>query len=662
MFIPILIIISLLSLSLFFVPLNRKWAIAAGITGVGAIASLTMMLVSLFGDTPWVESLGRSLSFGEEFFACDPLSALFVFIICLAMIPVMVYARGYLENYLDKKSPTQISIHYISLITLFISMICVSCATGGLAFLLSWEVMTLSSFMLILFDAEREEVRSAAVNYLILMHVGFFFLISGFTVLQVSGVPPTFAALGEYFAGHKITPLFLLFFVGFGMKAGMFPLHVWLPEAHPAAPAHVSALMSGVMIKMGIYGIARVCSMVPDEGLYTIGLIVLFTGIATAFWGVILATAQRDIKRVLAYSSIENIGIILIGLGIGLVGLGKGNTLLALCGLGGGLLHTLNHSLFKPLLFMGAGSIYSSAHTTSLGELGGLSRRMPRTALIFLGGVAGICALPPLNGFISEFLIYFGLLDSITDNTGISLLSVFSLISLALVSGLVVLAFTRLYGVAFGGVARSEKATEAKEVGAWMLAGMAIPLACMIVIGIAPQITLGSIMSIVGGTFGLENTGVYKALFSSDAFVYSFVILTLIIICAGLYFHSRRKLRERPSHSSPTWGCGFTAPDSSMQYTGESFSEGLHRIVGPLTRKQTGNAIPSPEEIFPAERDYDVRHKDKIDILFSAWWVELITKLNSRMRFFDTSKINHHILFALVFLVLILVLSFFNVI
>ena len=228
-------------------------------------------------------------------------------------------------------------------------------------------------------------------------------------LLNISPLEIVSLAAFEYFRTQPALPLFVVFLAGFGMKAGMFPMHVWLPEAHPAAPSHVSALMSGVMIKTGVYGILRVTAQIADlPTLRTAGLILLVAGIVTGLWGVILAAAQNDVKRLLAYSSIENIGIVLIGLGIAALGKSSGNQLAAICGLSGALLHTLNHSLFKSLLFFGAGNILSQTHTTSLDALGGLGRHMPVTGLLFLAGTTAICALPPLNGFVSELLIYLG--------------------------------------------------------------------------------------------------------------------------------------------------------------------------------------------------------------------------------------------------------------
>ncbi|MFR4026369.1 MAG: proton-conducting transporter membrane subunit [Alistipes indistinctus] len=353
----------------------------------------------------------------------------------MSAVAVLIYAKGYIKPYLGRKSPAQISLHYCGLGVLYLSMLLVVTLRDGFSFLFAWEVMTLSSFVLMLFDAERREVRRAALSYLILMHVGFLFLLAGFVTLYASGLPASFDALALYGEqGGNIIPLFIVFLIGFGMKAGIFPLHVWLPEAHPAAPAHISAFMSGVMIKTGVYGVMRVVSCF-DSHLFAIGLIVLCIGAVTGLWGVILAALQNDVKKLLAYSSIENIGIIFIALGTALLGKAEGSDPIFYAGMAGALLHTLNHSFFKSLLFMGAGNIYTATHTTSLDDLGGLGKRMPVTAILFLVGTLAICALPPLSGFVSEFLIYMGLLDGIAANGPVTVIALSGLIFLALIGG-----------------------------------------------------------------------------------------------------------------------------------------------------------------------------------------------------------------------------------
>ncbi len=473
-------------------------------------------------------------------------------------------------------------------------MMGVVCADGGYTFLFFWELMTIASFLLILFDAERKEVVRAALSYLVMMHIGFLFLVAGFVTLWQQTGSADFQSLALYYGDRAPLPLFLLFLLGFGMKAGLFPMHVWLPEAHPAAPSHVSAVMSGVMIKTGIYGILRVAAPLGGEALYAAGLILLCAGIVTGLWGVILAAAQNDVKRLLAYSSIENIGVILIGTGIAALGKSSGNDAVALCGLCGALLHTLNHSFFKSLLFFGAGNILSETHTTSIDRLGGLAKSMPLTALLFLCAAAAISALPPLNGFVSEWLIYVGMFDNVAGGQQV-VASAFGILGLALIGGhrraglhqalrhglsrLAPLARRRRsrgggqpphsrHGPPAGGHTRRR----ALSAGAVALVSRAA----------APLMNLSE-----------RSTAALAAeLFPESLRMISLTAWLLIGVIALLYLLKSRLLKNRTVTEGPTWGCGFTSPNIRMQYTGESYSEGLQSIADTLTKGRQARAVP----------------------------------------------------------------------
>ena len=600
----------------------------------------------------------------KVFSGADLLSVLFMVVITIAAISVGIYAPGYLSRYKDQKSGIHLWMHYICLAVMYVSMMMVVTMRDGFAFLFSWELMTISSFFLILFDGDRREVRRAALNYLILMHIGFVFLLIGFVTLYAKGLPMNFDSLGIYFAQYNVIPLFLLFFIGFGMKAGMFPLHVWLPEAHPAAPSHVSAFMSGVMVKMGVYGIVRVVSYIPQtEQLYAVGLIIFIIGVVTGLWGVILAAVQNNMKKLLAYSTIENIGIILIGLGIGVIGKSYGNSMVAVCGFGGALLHTVNHSFFKSLLFMGAGNVVTALHTTNMDQLGGLGKRMPVTSAVVFVAVLAICALPPLNGFVSEFLIYLGMFDALSGSVAMTIISLFGIIAVSLIGGLVVMAFTKFYGIVFLGAPRSVAASHAKEVKPSMIVAMALPLAGMLLIGFVPVMFAKELFAVVAETFGINNIGVVYSIFSADFVKLTIAVATLAGFILIIYFWRKAVMRGRVVESSPTWGCGFTAPTSKMQYSGESYSNELQRLSRRMTSNSGGTVHFDSEEIFPVEHNFEVKHEDRMDSLFTIWWVEFTHRVNSRLsRIFGTGKVNHYILYAMLFMVLIFILSLLNVI
>lgn len=661
LFIYTLLFLVVVVAAIFSTPLRAKAWTALALTAAGALwASVRAIGVLADGGTESLWMIPGTL-FGGDSGSMDPLSALFVLLISIGSVASVLYSRGYLAHTLREKSPAHVSLHYISLTVMAYAMLGVVCSDGGYSFLFFWELMTVASFLLILYDAQRREVSRAALAYLIMMHVGFVLLVVGFVRLDAVCGRATFDALGQYFHTKPALPLFLVFLAGFGMKAGLFPLHVWLPEAHPAAPSHVSALMSGVMIKTGIYGILRTTAALGDlPVLHTAGVILLVVGIITGLWGVILAAMQNDVKRLLAYSSIENIGIILLAVGIAALGKASGNQMVALCGIAGALLHSLNHSFFKSLLFFGAGNILSQTHTTSLDALGGLMKHMPLTSLLFLAATAAICALPPLNGFVSELLVYLGLLDGIASGSNI-LASAAGLAALALIGGVAVLAFTKLYGTVFLGSPRSHEVAEASEVDNLRLAAMALPLAGILLVGLFPRAAVGCVTR--AAEFFLRTpSDAADWLLSPTLTAVGRIAWGLILVVAILAWLRRRTLRGRQVAEGPTWGCGFTAVNTRMQYTGESFSEGLQSIATSLTQNSGEGSPVGKGEIFPDAHRFDVGHRDRIGRLFSAWWVELLRLINQRVMRLRTGKINHYVLFALAFLALVFLLSILHII
>ena len=603
LFLYLLIALTAVAAAIFATPLRRKVWTALALTAAGALWCSARAVGVLAGaDSGPVWSVPGTL-FGGDTGSMDGLSALFVVIISVGAVAAVLYSRGYLAHCLAEKSPAHISLQYTALVAMFYAMLGVVLSDGGFSFLFFWELMTVASFLLILFDAQRREVRRAALSYLIMMHIGFVLLVIGFVRLDAACGAATFGALGDYFRTQPGLPLLLVFLAGFGMKAGLFPMHVWLPEAHPAAPSHVSALMSGVMIKTGVYGILRVTAA---------------------------------------------------------LGKSSGNQLVALCGVTGALLHTLNHSLFKSLLFFGAGNILSQTHTTSLDALGGLAKHMPLTAILFLTGTAAICALPPLNGFVSELLIYLGMLDGIASGSNV-LASAAGLAALALIGGLVVLAFTKLYGTVFLGSPRTHEVAESSEADTFRIAAMALPLAGILFVGLFPRAAV-SAATRAAGFFLRTPADAADWLLSPPLAAAGRTAWILIAVVCLLLWLRRRTLRTRTVAKGPTWGCGFTAPNVRMQYTGESFSEGLQSIATSLTQNSGQGSPVGKGEIFPAAHSFDIGHRDRIGRLFAAWWVELLRVINQRVMRLRTGKINHYILFALAFLGLVFLLSVFNAI
>jgi formate hydrogenlyase subunit 3/multisubunit Na+/H+ antiporter MnhD subunit len=329
------------------------------------------------------------------------------------------------------------------------------------------------------------------------MHLGFAMIMLGFLIAANQTGDLSFEGVNNFFSQSDNVPLFLVFFAGFGIKAGFIPFHSWLPRAHPAAPSHVSGVMSGVMIKMGIYGIFRISSLLQNN-LHTISIIVLAAGIISGLLGVIMAIMQQDLKKLLAYHSIEYIGIIGIGIGMGILGKSTGSNYLMILGWGGALLHTLNHALFKSLLFFTAGNVYYAVHKINMDYLGGLAKDMRYTSMAFLITALAISGIPPFNGFISEFLIYNGILTQMSSSTfSHSILSVVSILGLVLIGGLCIYCFTKAFGLSFLGTRREEHPHPVQEVPAIMLVPAFILITCMLAIGLVPSFFVNEVVGVL---------------------------------------------------------------------------------------------------------------------------------------------------------------------
>src|SRR5665213_3166437 len=384
----------------------------------GMITSVTVTIIAILSSIIALRALAGvdseylfkgSLVTGKIPVRIDALSGWFILIINFTCLTGVFYGTQYMKPYHSQKD--NLSLHCVSFILMQSSLISICSLQNSIAFLVAWEIMALSSFILIIFEHYKRETLNAGINFLIQSHICIMFMTLGFIWVALKMNSYDFQAITLFASSNSLltgVALFLCFFVGFSIKAGFVPFHTWLPYAHTASPAPMSGIMSGVIIKIGIYGILRMLLLIKSDYLI-IGYIILFISIISGIYGVMLAIIQHNLKRLLAYHSIENIGIIGIGIGIGCIGIGKGNHLLTVLGFAGALLHTLNHSLFKSLLFYAAGNVYQSTHTMDIEKLGGLIKRMPHTSFLFLMAALAICGLPPLNGFVSEFLIYNGM-------------------------------------------------------------------------------------------------------------------------------------------------------------------------------------------------------------------------------------------------------------
>jgi formate hydrogenlyase subunit 3/multisubunit Na+/H+ antiporter MnhD subunit len=487
-------------------------------------------------------------------------------------------------------------------------------ASNGIVFLVGWEVMALSNFFLVLTDHERPEVQRSAFLYLVATHVGTLALFALFALLRQSAGSLDFASIAGLRAdGARGAWIFALALLGFGMKAGLMPLHFWLPPAHAAAPSHVSALMSGVVVKVGVYGLLRVTGLL-DGIPASWGTTVLALGGASAVLGVAFALAQHDLKRLLAYHTVENVGIIALGVGLALLGRARGEPALVLLGFAGAGLHVVNHAVFKSLLFFGAGTVQHATGTREMDLLGGLARPMPRTALLFLVGAAAIAGLPPLNGFVSEWFVYLGFLDALgRDGGDLVVYAAFGVPVLAFVGGLAAACFAKVVGVVFLGSPRSGHAREAHEPPAAMLAPMAALAALCVAIGLAPSATLPPLARAAAAWSRLDPALLADAAGSAGASAarVSLVAAALIVLAGAALVVRRRRLAAHPAAPPvETWGCGFAAPTARMQYTGSSFAELLlQRFNWAIFTRGGATPIEAP---FPREASFHTEVPDTV--------------------------------------------------
>lgn len=525
----------------------------------------------------WLLSWG--LPFGPARLALDPLS-------CFFLLPVFLVA-GCGALYALKYRPAGGGRERFFTVLYALmpgSMAFILLARDSVLFLLAWEGMALSAAFLMLADHEEAAVREAGILYLIATHTSTLALVAFFGMLFHLSGSFVFPATGTLSAATPLASvLFLAALAGFGAKAGLMPLHVWLPSAHANAPSHVSALMSGVVLKMGIYGILRAVSLFDAPPLWWGGLL-LALGTVSAVGGVAFALGQHDLKRLLAYHSIENIGIIAMGLGIGLAGVSLGNAAVALLGLAGGLLHVLNHATFKSLLFFGAGAVIHATGSREMDRAGGLIRSMPRTTTFFMVGAAAICGLPPLNGFVSELLVYLGLLRQAMGGSGwLTVLAVAAIPALALVGGLAVACFVKVVGVVFLGEARQPRPADPHEPPWQMLAPMGVLASLCGVIGLVP-LAVAPLLEVVVGVYPGLNVTPGALADQAPLFRLSLLAAVLLGLCGLLALAYRFLVRRAPRGSTETWGCGYLAPSPRMQYTASSFAASLVSILSPVLR------------------------------------------------------------------------------
>lgn len=590
-----------------FVPARAGQLLATACLCLSSIFGIGGALFVLLGNSsspyvpPW------AFPFGEPLLNLDALAAVFAFVISLVSGACAIYACGYWKA---QENPATVRRLTFFFGVLTASLLMVVLSQNGILFVFWWEVMSFSAYFCLIAEDTKAEVREAGSLYLIISHVSVLALFALFAVLNDATGSFLFPAAGSLDAASGVAPaVFVVALLAFGLKAGVMPLHVWLPSAHASAPSHVSAVLSGVVLKVGIYGLMRTLSFFSHVPLSWGGL-VLILGAVSGVIGVAFAIGQHDLKRLLAYHSIENIGIILMGIGVALIGQSVGDSAIVMLGMAGALLHVVNHATFKALLFLGAGSVIHSAGTRAIDLFGGLQRKMPWTASFFLVGAVAICGLPPLNGFVSELLIYVGLFRGVrVPNALAALLMGTAAPALALIGGLAVACFVKVYGVAFLGAPRSDAAVRAHEAPRVMLFGMAILAFVCFTVGLAPWLTAPLLQAAVESwrpALPVVPVSVDAASLSlTDMAGLGYVSLGAVALLAVIALATlalRRIRAPLPVAAGPTWGCGYTAVTTRMQYTASSFGEMFVRLFRMVLRPHVDR--PSLGGIFPAKAHF----------------------------------------------------------
>jgi hydrogenase-4 component B len=650
---------------------SGRWALAAGHLAAlaGALTSLGVAVRVLLGD-PLTASLPDLFPFARLSLSIDPLAAWFLLVIAVVAVAAAIYGPAYLRSHSPDAGPARQAAQALSLNVFLGCMTFVVCAGDAMTFLLCWEGMTLASYVLVVSDDRDGENARAGLVYMAMAHGGTALLLVTFLALVDRGGAFDLAALrtaASDLDGTTRTTLFFLALAGFAAKAGVVPLHVWLPRAHPAAPSHVSALMSGVMLKVAIYGILRfafdVLAPVAAPLPLAWGWTVLLVGTASAVLGVLYALQQHDLKRLLAFHSVENVGIILIGAGLAMIlwrREGPGGAV-ATVALAAALLHTVNHAAFKGLLFLGAGSVLCRTHVRNMEELGGLARRMPWTAGLFLLGAIAISALPPLNGFVSEWLTFQALLGGAARFHGPAGLGiVFSAAMLALTGGLAAACFAKAFGVTFLGRPRTSHAEHAAEAPPSMILAMAWLGAVCVILGVAP----GSVMRLLDAPTAamLEGRGVSAVVTARGPLVLSTapapsggdgtaismtLMAALLLALAGIAWVLRRGFSRVPSRAAPTWTCGIT-PTARFDYTATAFAKPLRLVFAPLYQpRRAVNRETAGTPYVLRRLDYAGEVVDLAEThVYQRAWLAMAA-ISQTIRARSTGRIHGYILFVL---------------
>lgn len=590
--------------ALCLLPVRNAWRAGFGLISQAAATVLvwTAVVPVLLGAPALTLEMPWSHPIGAMHFKLDALGAFFLSWSLPMTLLGAVYAVGYLRKYFA--SARHVGVHFALLNMISLSFILVYTGEHAVTFLMGWEVAALSAWLLVIWDYSNQKVRFAGFNYLVSTHIGLIFLVAAFMILYTQTQSWYLDDFGDWMRAHPGTvrnTVFLLLLTSFGLKSAFFPFHSWLPRAHAAAPANVSALMSGVIHKAGLFALLHFLLIQGKPDAWMGWLLLAFSSTSAVIGG-LYTVGQRDLKRLLGYSSTENVGIAGIGFGVGMLGQAWDVPGLVALGYAGGMLHVLNHAFFKCQLFYAAGCVYQAKHGVDLERLGGLAKLMPLTALSFLVGGVAIAALPPLSGFASEFLIYSGLFTGDALSVWVKLLLGGVATLLAFVGAVSALSITRAYGVIFMGQPRDDTLPPGAEPSGWMLTPLLIHTAGTALLGLLPVLGLTMVAAptqLFLQAMGHADAAQVEAAMANLQTVLQRVGLISVAVAAvvTVLWLIYRALRGQPAASGPTWGCGYTTGSARLQYTGSSFSKDFaHNYEGALVLLKRQKA---PQGYFP---------------------------------------------------------------
>ena len=638
---------------------NLICGVAAILGGAGAVIQLLPA-----ADPVQIIAFDTTVPFFSWEMSVDRLSAFFVFTLCVLVLAVAVYSMGYVRHYYGKRN---VGLFNFLFNIFVVSMLMVITAENTLFFFLSWEIMSVVSYFLVVFEHENKETVKAGTLYVIMTHVAAALLMIAFMVMF------SYTGTFDLNADTSAVPLavqnvvFILLLLGFGTKAGIIPLHIWLPRAHPAAASNVSALMSGVMIKTAVYGMLRFAIAYLDACPSWWGVLIIVIGIVSALLGIFYALMETNIKKLLAYSSIENMGIIMMGLGLAFLAYSHDNAMLFALALLACLLHTFNHALFKGGLFMGAGAVQYATHSKDLEDLGGLMKRMPKTGFLMLLFSLAISAIVPLNGFVGEWLTYQSFFAAIAEGgVAVNILCILGTAGLAMTGALAAVCFVKLIGIGFLGKPRTEAAESAKEVPAPMIMGMGILALLCVVVGICPKVAVMLISGVVsdltgyalleqmqGGWFITYCTLNFDINAISPVLILAvlavFIVLALIVI--RIIGGKRRDVMYN------TWDCGYRALNSRMEYTAAGYTKPLRIVFRFLYRpKRRVITEEGASPYYPKSVEYRVETEHIFEKYFYEPLLVMMKEISERLKNMIQTGSTHRYLFYILLTVIVLLI------